>query len=369
MRRIAYSLTTLLSILLSACTEEYSFDQSPDSGQKNVAETYFDNLEAIVSSAFLGDVVDESLKHNPVYEKLKTIVISDGEGNQLSFFDLPAEEKTEFFHQYAEISAESLNEKISALPSAKAYIEAQNDMVEDVLARHTVKSKAGLENVIDNPQEFFSELNTAAVKFCEEYVVEDNEITTRANLVNDPAKIISTYAGIAKRGDFIIALPKQGSPLLVLNNKAEIYPKGHVEIIISDVTNDFSVSDKFTVGTLSDGVRLHTMEQCWLCQSNVLGVEIYDYVWKKLKLSKVKRGINTEDIASYAEMFTYTPHTTDAEALISKWIAPKHFTDATLLWWTMKDLYDIELGSWILTSISAIDIYNNEYTYLKSTVN
>lgn len=369
MKKVIHSFAFMLVFMLSACTGKSGYEQDTIPVRTSVAEEYFSNIEKIVASAYLGDELCEAAQQSPVFDKLKSISIIDGAGEKISFFDLPTEERSSFFKQYADLNAEALLEKFKSEPMAEDYIEAQNEMVEDVLNRHLMISKDGGESVLDDVQTFFIDLNAAAEKFSDKYVAEDYEITTKADMVYNPGKIISTYSGVAKRGDFIIALPKQGKNWLLVNNKAEMYPKGHAEIIITDVTPQLSENDRFTVGTLSDGVRLRTLAQCWLCQSNVLGVELTDYVWEGLKLKAIKRQITASAIAAFAEMFTYTPYIEDYEAVISKWVAPKHFTDATLLWWTMKTLFDVELGSWLLPTISAVDIYNSEYTYLKASVN
>ena len=367
---------TIILLIAIACVVSFSCSkeeqttldiQESSECVDDVARDYYENLEIIVKSAFVGNSPKKTVKNNPVYEKLASIPIVDAEGKRISFFDLSEDEQSSFFKEYSSINAKELAEKASAFPVVKDYYKAQNAMLDELFGEfcHTTKSDGKLE--IDDVESFFCALNEKTEKFMACYDFKDDIPATKAEAVTDMNVIMGALSNIANRGDFILGLPKQGSGLILTSNSASFYKKGHAEIFIKDVDSSLTPTEYMTIGTLYDGVQYRTLEECWMCQFNVLGLRIYDYKWEKLRLKKIERDIRVADIADYAEQYLGRPYVTDSEFLFSKFAAPEHFSCVSLIWWCVKNLYDVEIGSWLLPVISPVELYTSEYTYLKST--
>lgn len=370
MNKSFITLVAIACILSVSCSKEEQVtlkNLESDECVADVAQEYYDNLEVIVESAYVGNSPDGAAKNSPVYEKLASIPIIDADGEKMSFFDLSEDEQSSFFKEYSAINAKELADKIKDAPAVKEYFETQNVMLDELLGEFCHTTKSDGKPVIDDVDAFFTALNGKTEEFMAGLEFKDAMPVTKAESVTDMNVIMGALSNKAKRGDFILGLPKQGSGLILTSNSASCYKKGHAEIFIKDVDSSLTPTEYMTIGTLYDGVQYRTLEECWMCQFNVLGFRIYDYKWEKLRLKKVEREIRVAEIADYAEQYLGRPYVTDAEFLVSKFAAPEHFSCVSLIWWCVKNLYDVEIGSWLLPVISPVELYTSEYTYLKST--
>ncbi len=358
--------TVLVCSVLFSCSKTDLADVPQEvNAATDEAATFYDNLELIVESAYVGRTISPAAAENPIYSKLNSIIIFDENDNKISFFDMDAEEQKAFFFEYSKINTESLREKVRTSVLSEEYVKGQNGIVKKTLSSHTLATKADGKVEISDIDAFLTDLQANM----ESFHMDPAELpATKSVKIPDTVRIKNTVASVAKKGDMILCLPVHESPLILLNPFNSESLAGHVEIFTENIKPTVQMHDLVTVGAQSAGVNKWNLDIEWRTQFYILGIKVYDYKWEKLKLKKVERKIDTSLLSDKAETFIGCDYVKPEEFLISKLAAPKRFSCATLCWWCARELYDIELAPWLTPVITPSDIYLNEHTYIKASV-
>lgn len=358
----------IIALLCFFACEKETININNEPVAENDAAEFYDNLNVIVNSAYIGKDLSPAAMSNSIYDKLSGLSIIDADGKRISFFDMPAEEQSELFKQYAELESESLAEKMESIPYAREYYKAQNEIVNEILGKHAIETKSDGSREITDVDSFLEELESNILSFSLENHPFLLSPMTKTQAVNDTTYIKNTLANVAKRGDIIVCLPFHDAALIPLNLINGESTVGHCEVFATDITPSVMMNDLVTVGAQSWGLNRRSLYSEWMRQSYVLGIKIYDYKWERLRLRPVERKINPADLATKAETYLGLDYVTDAEFLVAKLAAPERFTCATLIWWCARELWDIELAPWLSPLVLPSDIYLSEYTYLKTSI-
>lgn len=366
MKITAYFLSAIIvSGLISCSKADVVNDMPANLSEADEAAVFYDNLDLIVRSAYIGKEISPVAADSPIYDKLKSISILDENGSRVSFFDLDVENQEAFFSEYARLNAEELREKVKTSDGASNYIEAQNSIVGNTISSHSLITKADGCAEIEDVDAFLADLQKNMLEVEYESLGAPD---TKSVKIPDTLRIKNTVASVAKKGDMILCLPVHESPVILLNPFNSESVAGHVEIFTEDIKPTVRMHDLVTVGAQSAGVYQWNLDIEWRTQFYILGIKVYDYKWEKLKLKKVERKIDTSLLSDKAMTYIGCDYVTAAEFMIAKLIAPERFTCATLCWWCAKELYDIELAPWLSPVVSPSDIYLNEYTYIKASL-
>ena len=358
--------SALVCSVLFSCSKADLADAPHDVDvETDEAATFYDNLNLIVESAYVGRTISTAAEENPIFSKLNSIRILDENDASISFFDMDAEEQKAFFSEYSKMNTESLREKIRTSVLCEEYIKGQNRIVKKTISSHSLATKADGKVKISDIDAFLTDLQANM----ESFQMDPVELpATKSVKIPDTVRIKNTVASVAKKGDMILCLPVHESPLILLNPFNSESLAGHVEIFTEDIKPTVQMHDLVTVGAQLAGVYKWNLDKEWRTQFYILGIKVYDYKWEKLKLKKIERKINTSLLSDKAETYIGCEYVKPEEFLISKLAAPKRFSCATLCWWCARELYDIELAPWLTPVITPSDIYLNEHTYIKASV-
>lgn len=390
-------------------------DPQQDSRDENIAYCdeevlrYFDNIKTIMylTNSFnpenvkvpYEEVMDnDSLFYSSNYisYKLQSLLIEDDStGVECDFFDFSPEEQDSFIEFLLKDEAKDINSKIAEVPELKEYLIRDNEVISNVLESHSGKKlKIGVavnrgENFIGsiNAQTFFSDLTraleTSESEFTTDYSTGEDDGSVSAVIRKgvaigdykevDPEVVRKAWAKSARRGDIILALPKQGYPFVYANISNKAFMVGHAGIINSVITEETSTSDSCTVECwMKDGVTECSIET-WKAPHYVMGVQKITYRWKWKGLrsgfyKKKQKVSNPEALADEAETYLGKDYVKWYEFATAKWAAPHRFTCTSLVWWCAKKVYGENLSHWYSPLVSPSAIYLNSSTYVRYNV-
>lgn len=365
------------------------------------------------------DDTKDSSEINPMSLRLQLLDIVDEEtGKNVNFYDLPKDQKEVFVDKLLQEDAVNISEKLALIPEAKDLIATENNVTTRLLAENNIpvmrvgdlsylepknfnalddtpgldprkkiikinshsqsqkaerktvnqkiffeKMRKGIENEL-NAQEKKTANNLRAVDVSFNYPKIDVDSVVK------PAWIKS-----ARRGDFVLAIPKHSEPWVFLNVGGNVrFKVGHAGIINAKITERTDVDyENVTIEAYSeDGVQRRTMDK-WDTPHYVMGVQEIKYKWKwrgfRSGLYREKIPVsNPERLADLANQYVGCKYVEWYEFPIAKWVAPCHFTCTTLVWWCAKKAYGINVSSWYALLVSPSGLFTDDETYVRHNV-
>ena len=397
MRKCYYAIIAFVFFFVSCDKiQEVAMD---DSGGEPVAvnpqaSLFYSNLSEIIKATTIPGLMtksalDAEMNHTaafylendidyPVQARLATIDIETEDGDIISFYDLPEEDQVEFVDMYTQHQAQLLSEKIEQLPVLEQYVEAQNEVVAEVLAGNSVNTKSGGYQ-IDDPRAFFAEMSSRIDSLSTSFEYDTESIRSKSGSYTsgkfevEYEKVIRLIDNKAKRGDIIVALPCHENPRSLIDFGNKKYLVGHAEIFTKNITASTKKEAYTTIGSWKDdGVQDRTLEN-WCWKSYLVGVCSYKVKWKwrglKSRFYAVKTPVsNPSLLAAWAEKYEDRAYVKDYEFLTAKWAAPTRFTCTTLVWWCTKKAYGERISPWYSTLVTPSDVLCDNNTYLKVTI-
>ncbi|MDR1006752.1 MAG: hypothetical protein LBL74_07820 [Bacteroidales bacterium] len=401
MKQILFSVLCigLLTSILTSCSDEDVYLHNGSKGFNkdftiNQSETGLDNIDTSLINAdalkyysLIKDVIlltranELKIAENPnntkipLIEKLKDMILFDSNDNKMSFYDLDSNEQIEFLNEWVIIQAYDLTEKIEKGEAIGLYdyLKEHNSIVTNVLKYFN----ANEDNPIDNIQEFFTSLenhlyeaplnNTDSLPH--NYKWGDGE-DVNGDVDNSRLKYLLKRYG--RRGDFLVTLPHNNHPWLYINFSNERYKVGHAAIITQPVTDTAtSINDTLTVETWTgNGVCKKRIQNWNKVPSYLMGIQKVEWKWRwrgfRSWWYKVKTPVsNPNKLANRAEQYLGHQYVYWYEFVTAKWAAPARFTCTTLVWWSSKKEYDINISDWYAPLVSPTGLYLDESTYCR----
>lgn len=192
--------------------------------------------------------------------------------------------------------------------------------------------------------------------------------------------VINCWQGRARRGDILLALPKHGHPWVLLKlDKNVDFKVGHAGFIAQTITSECmewinNEDFKPTVECWTKSGVTKEMPYVWASPHYVLGLQHHRLRWKwawfksrfyheYAPLSEVSGAAQMAETRlgkSYVKFYMFTR---------AKWFAPNYFTCTTLVWWSVKHSYGINVSRPWLSLVTPSDIYMSRNTYIRATLN
>lgn len=226
----------------------------------------------------------DSISENPFVEKLENLDISDENGDSISFFSMNEEEQTAFLDDWAMLEANDMSEKLSLEPELETYIQEQNEIVEQTIQEEAIQTRNGGIKIADR-ECFFKKIEERMKKMYLEAEEQQANLPSTRITVSTEDRIStgilkSSLQHYARRGDFIVALPKHNTPWIFLNIGDTQFKVGHAAIINKNVTTSWGDNATFTWGTqLHGGVKNETLDY-WSVKSYIMGIQKVSRKWK-----------------------------------------------------------------------------------------
>lgn len=393
---VIFMAISILQMCFTSCRNELTMlndDLEQTSNINASAKTFYSNLADIIKASTIQNpqtkVIEKEaekltaefyLEHEdeyPMQAKLATIDIELEDGQIVTYFDLPEDQQIQFVDEYTEYQARLLSNKIEEIPPLEEYVMEQNRIVDSVLTEEGVITKSGDIEIKDS-RAFLSilssRLNDMAVNFeySDSIEAETKSITWTFNsdysVPYERAK--SLMAGVAKRGDVIVALPCHEYPMSLIDFGNKKYMVGHAEIFTENITNNTAKTQKVTIGAWTEeGVSRQPFNN-WCYRSYLVGLCNYKIKWRwrgfKSGFYPVKTPVsNPALLANWAEKYEGHEYVKCYEFLTPKWAAPSRFTCTSLVWWCAKKAYGVKISPWYSTLVTPSDVLCDNNTYLK----
>ena len=390
-----------LLLVMAGCTAETVETTAPNEPAKQYgiedvdashvnphAKAYYDLLKTAILATNSnlpqtksGDT--DSLSDNPLADKLESMNIVNESGNSISFSSMEKEKQIEFLDDWALLEASEMSEKMSLQPELETYIQEENEIVTQAISEEGVQTRNG-DIKIANKNNFFKKVRERMQNL---YTAQEQEQTTTPATRIDISPVVNEYIPIknlklclqeyARRGDFIVKLPKTDEPWIYLNlsentNGELQYGVGHVAIINAKVDTTWSYKRTFTWGAQSSGITNETLKS-WCVRSFIMGIQkvTWKLEWKNFKMHLYKTVTpvsNTEALADKAAEYAGHEYVKWYEFFTAKWLAPTRFTCTTLVWYCTKETYGIDLSPWWATMVTPSELYLNSNTYLRKEI-
>ncbi len=328
-------------------------------------------------------------KINPMEEKLKSIqIIEEENGQEVNFYDLSLEQKEDFINYLLIDEAEELSKKIEQVPQLEDYIKYLNESVEEVvdeydLTKMSIDEKMQVKTKRNDCKKvkkvdasiLFKRLNEKFEQKNKDAVVHTKGISYSFNYpVVAPKKVRNIWNRYANKGDFVVALPNMFMPYSYLNfGKGVRYKVGHAGIINMKITNTTKLYEESTVECWTqNGVSKNTINN-WNTPHYVMGVRDTYWKWRwrgfRSGFYKVKRNVSHPyKLASQASKYIGHEYVKWYEFATAKWAAPSRFTCTTLVWYSAKKAYDINISSWWKPLVTPHELVCSDKTYFKAVV-
>ena len=403
MKKVYLHLIVLLSICFWSCSnenivdiEEESFtpfsietnvDEIDISGISEDAALYFSNLRTVVFATESNVLPTPSLRssdvENPFIEKLQDLTIVDPDTQkEVSFFSMSEAEQAEFLEKWSIAGASQMSEKIAVNSDVAVYVREQNQIVTNLIKTEfeptaTLRS-SGVNLKVKDKNAFFSKLKEQMEAQSIAYEENnDDQVSLRSSIASEDLipvnNVKNALNGTARRGDFMLALPKHNRPWAFINLAHDRYKVGHAGILTTNVYSSTENDAEISLGAWTgDGVKVETMGN-WSVRCYVMGIQNVKWVWKwkgfKSGLYKQRTAVsNPAALATWAEKYKKRPYVNWYEFATAKWAAPSRFTCTTLVWWCSKEAYDINVSEWWATMVSPSGLYLDESTYVRKEV-
>ncbi len=385
----------LLLSIMTGCTEEaiettvlkdstpeksYGIEDVNAANTNSHAKTYYDLLKTVILATNSNQPQTRSsstdtTEENPLVEKLESINILNETGDSISFFSMEEEDQTEFLEDWAMLEASDMSEKLSIEPELETYIKEENEIVAQTIQEEAIQTRSsGIK--IKNNDTFFKKIKERMENL---HSKQEQENTPATRITVSTEDRISTQTlksclqNYARRGDFIVALPKHNAPWAFLNIGDTQFKVGHAAIINKNVTTSWSNNTTFTWGTqLHGGVKNETLDY-WSVKSYIMGIQKVSWKWKwrgfKSRLYKTTTPVsNPAALADKAGQYAGREYVKWYEFPTAKWSAPSRFTCTTLVWYCAKEVYGINVSSWWATMVSPSGLYLDSSTYVRKEV-
>ena len=411
MRKLSFISLLSLIFIFGACTKEMNLKQMDTTSAIEQAQLSSSSVSSVLEINRLKETIDpEALEYyecvktimyatnalsgdnlhvdsdalpapsdNLISRKLASLEIEDENGNMLTISNLPKEQQIIFTELLFASEAKEMSLKLAAQPSLRTYVRHENAVLDYLIKRENIlKLKIGEVNfqqdmhMVDS-KNFFKRLTDL-------YEQEENNASTipstQAIIGNYPYQKISVervragWEEFSRKGRFIVALPDSYRPWVFFNMGRDVrFRVGHAAIFNEHVGSWKSPTDKTTIECFPEnGVQYYSLSD-WYVPHYIMGVQRIKWRWKwawfRSRLIREKERINYPDkLAERAAGYVGRQYVRAYEFFTPKWAAPARFTCTTLVWYSAKKAYDINVSTWASPIVTPQGLYLDDCTYI-----
>ncbi len=337
---------------------------------------YYSNLKTAILAT--GSNKKNSLRssedeENPLIEKLEEIeIIKEENGEQISFFDMPENSQIDFLEDWSLLQAEEMSRKLIENPELEEYLKEQNEIVGDVLEEETTTLKSTEISLVKDNKVFFEKIKSRLETKNSEIQPElRSTISSEDKISSDIVK--NSLIANARRGDFLLVLPKHGQPWAFANLSNDNFKVGHAGILTSTVYSYTNFQQGISLGAWTSGGVKDESINTWSVRCYLMGIQKVSWKWQwrgfKSKFVKTSTPVsNPGALADWANKYKGREYVYWYEFLTAKWAAPSRFTCTTLVWYCANKAYDINISDWWATMVSPSGVYLDESTYVRKEI-
>lgn len=387
--------TVITCLLIVSCTKSDFLNPSDlkikvasevdQSSLNSNAVKFYDNIKTVIfaTGSNMPATRNGEAGENPLIDKLESIEIEVEETkDNVSFFDMPVQDQETFLTDWTILQAEDLSKKIEIEPELEKYIIEENEIIGGILAEEFgEETRSNVTEKVKDNKAFFAKIQKRMAQRAEEQALamaENEEIATRGIISfnkEDAIPVENLITGLkssARRGDFIVALPKHGKPWVFLNFSHDRFKVGHAGILTASSYSGIDKDSKMSLGCWTDGGVQDEYVSDWNVRCYIMGIQKIKWVWKwrgfKSGFYRTVTKMNPAPLASRVESYKGREYVKWYEFLTAKWAAPSRFTCTTLVWWCAKKEYDVNVSSWWATMVTPSGLYSDESTYVRYNV-
>lgn len=325
---------------------------------------------------------------NPMSLKLNSLEITNEEtGKPVSFFDIPAEQKEVFVDYLLVDEAKDLSDKLEKVPELKEVIEKENEAIGRAIQSTgaPVETVEASTNTLRSTRTFGKKRVDSKAFFTLVKKEIEKEFSAKEELrfiripINheDPTmpfeKTRDLWASVARRGDFVLAIPKHGNSNILLNTGSK-FAIGHAGVITKAATKQTRQNENLSIEAYKNqtGVQYCSIGS-WNAAHYIMGIQRVSYKWKwrgfKSRFHKICTPVpNPGLLADWAERYVTRPYASGVMFLAPKLFAPANFTCTTLVWWCAKQAYGINVSNWWSPIVTPSNLYTDNSTYVRGEV-
>lgn len=347
---------------------------------------YYKNIKTAIFATGSNLAAARIEGNNPLVEKLESIEITKDEtSDDVSFFEMTETEQELFLNDWSLFQAEQMSQKIAANPELLEFVMMENEVVGSVLAEEMVQTRSGKPTIRDN-RGFFDKIQQRMADKNQELEenlalsAERDTPKTRIGVSFGSNQIPvdrfkSNLISYARRGDFLVSLPRHGQPYVFLDFGNDRFKVGHAGVLTKKVAYTDGLNTSISIGAQANDAGVQSEQlQYWSVQSYIMGIQKVKWTWKwrgfKSGFYRTCTPVsNPEALANWAESYRGRGYVKKAEFVTAKWVAPSRFTCTTLVWWCAKKAYDVNVSAWWATMVSPSGLVTDESTYIRRVVN
>lgn len=386
MKRTNYYFLFLLSVLLlTGCVKDDVVSGDPEPsvslgiGTEDIREgdlhaearTYYDLLATSIRATDAHKDADPATE-NPLSAKLQSMELVDEEGQPVSFYDLDEIQQQDFLKDWGYIESAAMSDKIREISGLADELEQYNDAVKYALDTEAVTRNGELK--VKDSKAFFARIEE---RYAENLTTRLANDDTRASngggeIAVAASKVKQKLQAYARRGDFLVRLPKHGCTYSFLDYTGKEVSVGHSSVITQTTRTSDAVTKELAIGAQTGGVVSENINY-WTCKSYIMGVQrvTWRIKWNWFRTTTYKEVTpvsNPGALADYALRYKGRKYVSWYEFPVAKWVAPTRFICTTLVWYSAKQAYGIDVSDWYATVVSPSGLLTSENTYIRAVI-
>lgn len=335
------------------------------------AKTYYELLNTSIRATDAHTDTNPETE-NPLAAKLQSLELVDEQDQPVSFYDLDETQQQDFLKDWGYIESAALSDKIRNVEGLADDLEQYNDAVQYALNSEAVTRNGELK--VTDKKAFFQRIEeryneNLATRMAEEATRVSNGGGEIAVPVTKVKQMLQTYA---RRGDYLVRLPKHGCTYSYLDYTGKELSVGHASVITQTVRTTDAATKELAIGAQGKGVVTENINY-WTCKSYIMGVQrvTWRIKWnwfRSTTYKEVTRVSNPGALADYALRYKGRKYVNWYEFAVAKWVAPTRFICTTLVWYSAKQAYGIDVSDWYSPIVTPSGLVTNENTYVRAVI-
>ncbi len=94
----------------------------------------------------------------------------------------------------------------------------------------------------------------------------------------------------------------------------------------------------------------------------------YYFSWKHFSIRRECHPVNSIPLRDWANKYIGVEYARNVKFPIAKLVAPHYFTCTTLVWWSSKKAYGINLSRWLSSIVTPADLLIDENSYIITSI-
>lgn len=373
---------------LSKETAEESVKETEETKASPV-RTYYSNLAKITQEllSYSHKTGCRKIYSTPILETgaFDKMNIQDAHGKKLKFSRLPLGEQISLANEICCYLADKTLEKMSLIQGLEDEYEILSSITEDIVEVVDDMIKGG--DTVDDILYIFLDgiiLKERVSEFAGKFKIADFGPGDGGSFASfDEYKSTMMSAGV-KKGDLCIILPIFGStalynmtPEYIGDGDINYHSMGHSGTFTTDIKAETLVTDKVIFSAIEEGVMFESFE-AWQCSQYVLRPHNLKFIWNPEREDETLEVEPLPFTDDQIDAYIKALKSNEAEGnfiddiwlnwLFCKWLTPKEFCCSSLIWWSARKAYDIDLSIPFMPYTAPLDIVASPYTEILAAI-